>query len=285
MGRQVAQRIGAQIVSLDSMKIYRGMDIGTAKPDATTRGEVVHHLIDICEPHEPYSVADYLTDAAEAGARIEAAGDLPLFVGGTAMYLKALLEGLVEAPAADLAYRETLVQQARDEGIQALHARLEQVDAPSAGRIHPNDQRRVIRALEYHHATGRPISAVRTQWAGPPKRAAILVGLRWPRSILLERIDRRVERMFAMGLADEVQQIQSQGGFGRESSQAIGYKEVLSAGSPEAAMESIQRRTRQFAKRQMTWFRRFSAIHWIDVAAQTDLEHAVDEAVAVLASQ
>ena len=164
VGRELARRVGGQIVSVDSMKIYRRMDIGTAKPSAAERAAVPHHCIDVVEPSESFSVAQFVAHADRAIEAIDAAGDAVLAVGGTSLYIKALSEGLFEGPAAHEEVREEMRHRAREEGPAVLHAELAEIDPEAAGRIHPNDQRRIIRALEVYRTTGRRISELQEQW-------------------------------------------------------------------------------------------------------------------------
>jgi len=268
VGLLVAEALGAEVVSLDSMAVYRGMDIGTAKPSAEERAQVPFHLIDVCEPTEEFSAADYLRLAAEALAEVHARGRRVLFVGGTPMYLRLLLEGVFRGPKADWEFRRALRARAQTEGAEALHQELTRVDPEAARRLHPNDLRRIERALEVHHLTGRPLSELRqeNQVVVPgPKR---LVGLRRARTDLYRRIDERVERMWAAGLVEEVRRL-AERGFSRSASQALGYREVLRHLAGELtlaeARDLTQRHTRQFAKRQLTWFRSLPDISWVDV--------------------
>jgi tRNA dimethylallyltransferase len=179
VGREIARRIGGEIVSVDSMKVYRRMDIGTAKPGSAVRGEIPHHCIDVAEPSESFSVAQFVDCADAAIADIRNRGRVPLAVGGTSLYIKALSEGLFEGPSADRQIRAELAERAEREGLAALHAELARVDPASAERIHPNDQRRIVRALEVHRITGTPISELQTQWESQAARYdGVFVGLR-----------------------------------------------------------------------------------------------------------
>jgi tRNA dimethylallyltransferase len=259
----LAQRLDAEIVSMDSMALYRRMDIGTAKPTAEERRRVPHHLLDVLEPWESASVAWWLRRAADCCANISERGKRPLFVGGTPLYLKALLYGLFDAPPAEETIRRRLYAEADALGGAALHARLAAVDPVSAARLHPNDVRRVVRALEVWELTGRPLSAWQTQWstaANPPNDPRCLC-LDRPRAELYARIDARVERMIAEGLVEEVRALrQLERPLSREAAQALGYKEMFAyldgQADLTATVQRIQMRTRNFAKRQMTWFRR-----------------------------
>jgi tRNA dimethylallyltransferase len=259
VGLAIAQRIGAEIISLDSMAIYRGMDIGTAKPTSHQRSLVPHHLIDIIDPTEDFSLSRYV-DAAQAKIReIRARGKEVLFVGGTPLYLKALLRGMFHGPSADWAFRRKVHREARVAGIEVLHERLKLVDPLSAARLHPHDTRRIIRALEVHKLTGEPISHRQLQFDEVSDAQRVFV-LDWPRDQLDRRIDQRVEGMFESGLVEEVQQLLGRyHRLSRTATQAVGYWETIEflAGGltrPEA-IHRTRARTRRFARRQLTWFR------------------------------
>ena len=259
----LAPRLNAEIVSMDSMALYRDMDIGTAKPTAAERAQVPHHLVDVRDPWESASVAWWLDQAAAACTDITSRGKIPLFVGGTPLYLKALLCGLFDGPSADQAIRDRLIAEAAEIGSAALHRRLAEVDAAAATRIHPNDLRRIIRALEVHTLTGRPISDWQREWIPRPPTPTAERRVAWidrPRAELHERIDRRVEKMFADGLVDECRRLAALAQpLSREAGQALGYREILDSFQrpvPHAELvRAVQAHTRQFAKRQITWFR------------------------------
>lgn len=267
----LAERLDAEIISMDSMALYRRMDIGTAKPTAEDRRRVPHHLLDVLEPWESANVAWWLERARECCGDISGRGKRPLFVGGTPLYLKALLCGLFQGPPADETIRRRLGEEAADLGDAVLHARLAAVDPVSASRLHPNDVRRVIRALEVWELTGRPISDWQTQWNRQPASLEIgenhrCVYLDLPRAELYARIDARVERMIAEGWIDEVDALRRlQRPLSREAAQALGYKELFDYLDGHAdlaeATRQIQRRSRQYAKRQMTWFRHLPLCH------------------------
>ena len=260
VGAALARRLGAEVVALDSMTLYRGMDIGTAKPTLAERQEVPHHLIDVLDPWESASVAQYRGWARAKAEEIEAKGRRVLFVGGTALYLKALLRGLFEGPGADPDRRRALEDEAEKNGEAALHARLAALDPATAARLHPHDRRRVVRALEVFEATGRPLSAWQTEHARRADPAVPVFALERPRAELVDRINRRVLQMFADGLVEEVRRLQAgPQPIGPTAAQGVGYREVLDhlEGRLDEAetIERVQARTRQFAKRQMTWFR------------------------------
>jgi tRNA dimethylallyltransferase len=275
----LACRLDAEIVSMDSMALYRRMDIGTAKPNRDDRVKVPHHLLDVLDPWESASVAWWLERAAACCRDIVQRGKRPLFVGGTPLYLKALLNGLFEGPPADESIRRRLQDEAETVGGTVLHGRLAAVDPASASRLHPHDIRRVIRALEVWELTGRPISDWQTQWREADREGQLqrqlgssrsdlhspwtLLPPLWldlPRAQLYSRIDARVESMIAEGLVEEVRALrQLERPLSREASQALGYKEMFgyldgTADLPETICR-IQTRSRNFAKRQITWFR------------------------------
>jgi len=257
----LAERLGAEIVSMDSMALYRGMDVGTAKPGPDDRRRVPHHLLDVLDPWESASVAWWLRRAADCCRDIEARGRRVLFVGGTPLYMKALLYGLFDGPPADEELRRRLTEEAERLGSPALHARLVAVDAASAARLHPNDVRRIVRALEVWQLTGRPLSAWQTQWAVPPNAAdgRPVLFLNPPRAELYARIDARVRRMIADGLAEEVRALRRlPRPLSREAAQAVSYREMSDYLDGLAGLEEmivrIQTRSRNLAKRQLTWF-------------------------------
>jgi tRNA dimethylallyltransferase len=255
----LAAYLGAEVLALDSMTLYRGMDIGTAKPTEAERSAVPHHLIDVLDPWEHASVAEYLGRAVAAVADIRARGRVPLFVGGTPMYLKALLRGLFEGPPADPALRAELEAEADRHGDGALHARLAAIDPATAARLHPNDRRRIVRALEVAHATGRPLSALQKEHDRPAAGVRVVALVR-ERADLIDRIDRRVDAMFAAGLEDEVRRLRAaERPIHRVPAQGVGYAEVIDHLEGRltlgAAVERTKVRTRQFSRRQATWFR------------------------------
>lgn len=251
-----------EIVALDSMTIYRGLDIGTAKPTPADQEQVPHHLIDICDPSDDYSVAEYLLDAERTIRGILQRGRIPLFVGGSGLYLRSLLRGVFDGPTADESLRQRLTDELHAIGKQAFHARLQQVDPVTAARLSPQDVRRVLRALEVWELTGEPISSRQQQ---PPRKfvggGPAVFWLEPPRDWLHDRINRRVVEMFSSGWVDEVRQLRQRGVvLGRTASQALGYQEILAwldrdETDVNPLIADIQTRTRQFAKRQHTWFR------------------------------
>jgi tRNA dimethylallyltransferase len=279
VGCELAERLGAEIVSLDSMSLYRGMNIGTAKPDGAARARVPHHLIDLLDPHEEYSLAQFVRSAESTSREIIERGHVPLFVGGTGLYLRGLLRGVFEGPAADWGLRRELELFAEREGCLALHARLGRIDPALAARLPPADLRRVIRGIEVYELTGLPLSVQQREAPLPEtERPRHVYWLRPPRAWLYERIDRRVDEMFRSGLVREVEELLAGARApGKTARQALGYKEVighLEGGLPiEETIALIKTRTRQFAKRQHTWFRNLEECTAIEISgAETPAE-------------
>jgi tRNA dimethylallyltransferase len=268
VGIPLAQSLDAEIISMDSMAIYRGMDIGTAKPTPDQRQMVKHHVLDIVGPDEEFSIALYLRHVQSALMEIRGRGKSVLFVGGTPLYLKALVQGINEGPAADWAFRNEVMEEARRVGTESLHMRLQQVDPLSAAKLPPEDIRRIVRALEYHHLTGRPISHAQLHFDEAPAHAGKVFALQWARPSLHQRIHHRVDSMFAAGWVDEVRSLLAKyGNLGRTAGQAVGYREIIEhlrgSGNLQATIEQVKTRTRQFAKRQETWFRSIPSCNFI----------------------
>ena len=256
----LAQRLDAEIIALDSMTLYRGMDIGTAKPTIAEQGGVPHHLIDVLDPWQSSSVAEYRRWAIDAAGQIENRGRRVLFVGGTALYLKALLRGLFEGPGADPVLRGRLEREAAERGLSVLFERLSVLDPATAARLHPNDQRRIIRALEVIEISGQPLSRLQAEHDRPAPAGTLVFALQRSRGDLHERIHHRVDAMFAAGLVDEVHRLWSRDRPpSAVAAQAVGYREVIAMLKGRARLDEtidlVRTRTRQFAKRQGTWFR------------------------------
>lgn len=277
IGIALARHIGAEIISLDSMALYRGMDIGTAKPTSDQRAAVSHHLVDVVDPHEDFSLAQYV-DAAEACvADIRSRGRKVLFVGGTPLYLKAILRGIFEGPPADSTLRDRLQAEESDQP-GTLHRRLAEVDPVAAERLHPNDIRRLVRALEVFEKTATPISQWQQQFdRGLPADQCRVFLLDWPRELLYRRVNRRVEVMFEEGLVEEVAGLMTrERPLSKTAGQAVGYREVIEhlSGGPglEETIELVKTHTRQFAKRQWTWFRSLSECRPIPIDEPIDVE-------------
>jgi tRNA dimethylallyltransferase len=284
VGIQLAQRLDAEIISLDSMALYRGMDIGTAKPSTAEREAVPHHLLDVVNPNEEYSLSEYLDAAHDCAAQIRARGTPVLFVGGTPLYLKSLLRGAYQGPPADWEFRAQIEKELEDVGIDALHERLQVIDPLLAAKLHPRDKRRIIRALEVFRLTGQPLSHQQNQFDdGRPAAQSQVFVLHWPRELLHQRIEARVDQMFTAGLVDEVKHlVATYGELSRTAAQAVGYREVLtylklvpaennqSPQTLEQCIDQVKIRTRQFAKRQETWFRSLSECTFVPA----DVDHS-----------
>lgn len=266
---------------MDSTTIYRRMDIGTAKPTMAERGGIPHHLIDMIEPWESASVADYRAWAGAAMRAVDSRRRRLLFVGGTPLYLKALLRGLFEGPGSDAELRRRLEQQADYEGDAALHARLAAVDPATAARLHPNDRRRVVRALEVFELTGRPLSAFQVEHERPAPATVRVFALEPPRPALNKRIDRRVRDFFTQGLVEEVRALQAaERPLSSVAAQAIGYREVIEMLAGRSTLEEtislIQARTRRFSRRQATWFRGLDEVRPLPIADDENPEAIAD---------
>jgi tRNA dimethylallyltransferase len=290
---ELARRIGGEIVSADSMQVYRGLDILSAKPSPAERRSIPHHLIDVACPFDRFDVAAYVRLAGEAVAGILSRGRMPIVVGGSGMYVRALLDGIFTGPGRDAALRDRLEKQAAEEGLAALYGRLKKLDPEAAGRIHPNDKKRIVRALEVYELTGRRVSSLQTEWRGSPSppgdgvffsaalgRRTSLFGLRRGREDVKRRIDERVEQMFSLGAVKEIEdilrmKIEPDGTI----VQALGFGEIRGyldgRCSLAEAKEMLKKNTRAYAKRQHTWFKRDARIRWFDLApAEPETETA-----------
>lgn len=267
----LAERFDCDLISVDSALVYRGMDIGTAKPDATTLARVPHRLIDICDPSETYSAARFREDALAAMAEIRSRGRVPLLVGGTMLYFRALLRGLSPLPAADPEMRSRLEAELAELGLEQMHARLARVDPASAARIHPNDPQRILRALEVHALSGRPLSElIGTSPPAFPYRVLKLVRAPEERAVLHARIEARFRAMLAQGFEAEVRALWERGDLRADlpSMRAVGYRQMLMYIRDEIGYEDMVGRglaaTRQLAKRQFTWLRTEPDCNWVD---------------------
>ena len=285
LGRHLAGLVGGEIVSVDSMKVYRRMDIGTAKPTPEARAEVPHHCIDIVEPSESFSVAQYVEHADGAIEAIRAAGAIPLAVGGTSLYIKALSEGLFEGPSADPQIRIELLGRAEAEGPAALHDELAEADPQAAERIHPNDTRRIVRGLEVFRTCGKSLTELQKQWDSGEKRYdCVFIGLRRDKADQSGRINARVRRMMQAGLADEVRALLDESEpMSPTAAQAVGYAELIAhfrgECSLDEAVERIKINTRRLAKKQRTWHRRFDPIQWFDLATNAGVEETAQRII------
>lgn len=267
---EVCEQLGAEVLSLDSMQVYRGMDLGTAKADTAEQARCRHHLIDLVDPSERFDVQAWLAAAAEALQGVQTSGRRGLFVGGTGFYVAALLRGLFAGPPVDRGVRARVEARAAAEGAEALHRALAEVDPAAAEKLHANDVRRVVRAFEVLEQTGRTLSDWQREWEGEPSpraERARLVGLHVPTEVLDARIRRRTRAMLEGGWPDEARRLEDAGGLGKSAAQALGYAEALAVAlgklEVEDAIDTISLRTRQFARRQRTWYRKFP-ITWID---------------------
>jgi len=291
VGVELALRIGAEIASLDSMTVYQGLNIGTAKPSADDRQRVPHHLLDLVPPTEEFSLSEYVDAAHAKIVEIRGRGREVLFVGGTPLYLKALLRGVYQGPPADWDFRRQIEQELKSLPLEALHQRLVVIDPLLAARLHPNDKRRIIRGLEVFKLTGQRLSHLQTQFdEAQPAGATKVFVLSWPREALHCRIDERVEQMFAAGLVEEVRALLAKHGtLSRTAMQAVGYREVVeyvhsrdqwSRGEGDrrqetedgnnalsACIERVKIRTHQFARHQETWFRSLSECRFVEMNA------------------
>jgi len=263
---ELARLLPVEVVSCDSQAVYRGMDVGTAKPTPKERAEVPHHLVDVAEVGEEFSAARYVELADEAIADIHARGKLPLVVGGTGLYLSALLYGLAAAPPKDEAVRRRLEGEVRRLGAPALHARLAQVDPEAAARISPGDPVRIVRALEVWELTGKPITQFHREHPRRPRYRALVLGVTPPRDELYRRVDERAVRMFEGGLLEETRALARAPGARRQLERCIGYGEALDVlegrATPAEALARMQREQRRYAKRQLTWFRKMD-VRWL----------------------
>lgn len=281
-GVALAERIGAEILSLDSMSVYRGMDVGTAKPSQTLQQRVPHHLINLVDPSEEFSLAEYVELAEKTCRQVLDREKTPLFVGGTGLYLRGILRGVFEGPPAQWEYRRELQKQAKSEGPGSVHRLLREVDPVAAANLHPNDTRRIIRALEVFHATGRPLSEQQQQGPLPgDRRPPHVYWLSPPRDWLYARINARVEAMIEAGLIEEVQKLLSADRpLSRTAAQALGYKEVVDylnrQGGLVDCVEQIQTHTRQFAKRQHTWFRNLEECKPVEMTGRESPEELAE---------
>jgi tRNA dimethylallyltransferase len=267
---RLAERLDGEIVNADSMQLYRGLDIGTAKPSQELRHRVPHHLIDIADPDQEFSASDFRREAAKAIADIAGRGKRAFIVGGTGLYIRALLQGLVDSPSGAGEVRMELEEEARQHGNEALLGELAKVDPVTAERLHPNDLLRIVRALEVYRMTGNPISQQRSSHGfSGDYYWPLKLGLMVERGELYERIDRRVERMMCDGLVEEVRTLLGRGFSPQmKALRSIGYRQICAYLSGEYSLSEgvrlMQRDTRRYAKRQMTWFGNDKEIKWVE---------------------
>jgi tRNA dimethylallyltransferase len=281
VGVAVARLIDAEIISLDSMKVYRGMDIGTAKPSPRDREQAAIHMLDLIDPSESFSVGEFLSKARDLVEQIHGRGRRVLFLGGTAFYLNCLINGLFDVPVSDPALRVSLQAEAEEKGTLYLHGRLRGADPDSAAAIHPHDLKRIVRALEVIQTTGAPMSRLkRDHTVRVVKNRIVPAGLRWPAEITSARVRARTKRMIDLGLVEEVRRILEGSGFGPEAGKAIGYREIVGflhgRHSLSDASEAINRHSLRFVRKQATWYRRFEEIRWFEPQSANDLSVIVD---------
>ena len=285
---ELAQSLDAEIISIDSMKVYRRMDIGTAKPPREALERITYHLIDVVEPSDPFSVGAFLDAASQAIEQIKSRNRYIIAVGGTALYIKSLLYGLFEETGSDERIRSELRARADSEGLTELHRELSSIDPVAAARINPNDARRIIRALEVYTITGKPISSFQKQWeTRQPKHDWSIIGLRRDKTDASSRINRRVKKMIEAGLVDEVKALlDEEKPLSKQARCAIGYAEIIEYLNGQmdlkGAIEKIKINTRRLAKGQRTWFKTFSNVHWLDIAPNEQNESVLDRTKALL---
>ncbi|UCD35097.1 MAG: tRNA (adenosine(37)-N6)-dimethylallyltransferase MiaA [Nitrospiraceae bacterium] len=267
----LAQALDTEIISADSMLVYRHMDIGTAKPSPQEREEVRHHFIDILNPDQAFSAGLFREKALAIIGDLHGRGKIPLVVGGTGLYIASLTRGLFRGPAADEAMRTALAAAQRESGAEYLYEKLKSVDPDAAGKIEPNDSRRIIRALEVYYSESRAMSEMQRHSTAPPEYDFLKIGLTRDRKELYRMIEARVDRMMEEGLLEETEELLKMNP-GRTALQALGYKEIKMFLDHEAdldeAVRLIKKRTKMFAKRQYTWFRKEHDVHWVDVTGR-----------------
>ncbi|MFG0315652.1 MAG: tRNA (adenosine(37)-N6)-dimethylallyltransferase MiaA [Planctomycetota bacterium JB042] len=284
VGLEVARRLGAEIVGMDSIKVYRGLSIGAAAAEPAAPGDPRLHLVGIADPTRPFSVGRWVDAARDAAQEIERRGARVLFLGGTPLYLRALLRGFFQGPPAQPALRERLESEAAEAGVDALHERLRTIDPDAAERIFRGDLKRICRALEVFEVTGRTITALQREGTERPfDRELRAVGLRVAPELHRRRIEERVDRMIARGLVGEVRDLLARGALAGEAANAIGYRETAAhlrgELSLEAMREAIVVDTRQLVRKQNKWFRRFPEVTWIDRTAGTTNDELVRRVV------
>ena len=284
----LAKSVGAEIISIDSMKVYRRMDVGTAKPPKEARAALKYHLIDVVEPSDSFSVGAFLELAYKAIEQIKSRKKPIIAVGGTALYIKALLYGLFEGPGTNEQIRAELRARAQAEGLAQLHRELTKIDPVAADRINPNDSKRIIRALEVYKTTGKPISSLQKQFnAKKPVHDWTIIGLRREKIDANNRINRRVKKMIAAGLVDEVRSLLAEEKpLSPQARCAIGYAEIIDYLTGQIGLENatelIKKKTRRLAKNQRTWFKTFKNVHWLDIEPNEPLEKTLDRTKALL---
>ena len=291
IGFTVAQKIKGEIISADSMLFYRGMDIGTAKPPPGMRELVPHHFIDIIDPWESYSVGKYVDDVETLINNVGSEDRKFLIVGGSPLYIKGLVDGIFNGPEADWNIRRELEEIAENNGNLYIHDILQKIDPVKAGELHPNDLRRIIRAIEVYKITGEPVSVLQEQYKLARKNYQFkIMCIMREREDIYRRINERVETMFDKGLVDEVKSLlDNPEGLSKQAKQALGYKEVLQylddGLTLDDAKDMVKLNTRRFAKRQMTWFRGFPDVQWLEAEKHEGPESIAEEIITLLKSE
>jgi tRNA dimethylallyltransferase len=285
----VAEKIGGEIISADSRQVYRYMDIGTAKPSKEERERVKHYFIDELNPDEEFNAGVFGERGREIIEDIFSRGKVPIVVGGSGLYVKSLIDGFFEGPAGDWELREILYRKAERLGKGALYEELKKVDPASAEKIHPNNLKRVIRALEVYYLTGKPISQLQSEMKPEINFETVQIGLNWDRKKLYKRIEERVDMMIEQGLIEEVKRLRELGyDKNLNALQTVGYKEVFDyldgIISYDRMIYLIKRNSRRYAKRQLTWFRQDKRIIWIDVDERTDFNELADKVIDIYKS-
>ncbi len=284
---ELAKKLDGEIVSVDSMKVYRRMDIGTAKPSKERLTEIKHHLIDVVEPSKSFSVDTFLNLTDQAVKDIQSRNKPVIAVGGTAMYIKAMLYGIFEGPGTDENIRKNLKEQIASVGLEELHKKLTTIDPEAASRIHQNDEKRIVRALEVYELTGKPISSFQNQFSAEPKSDWLVIGLQRDKEDASGRINSRVKKMIELGLVDEVKSLLAEEKpLSMQAKCAIGYAEIINylegKETLEKSIEQIKINTRRFAKAQRTWFKTFRFTNWLNLAPDDKVEQVLDRALTLL---
>jgi tRNA dimethylallyltransferase len=285
---ELAKKLDAEILSIDSMKVYRRMDIGTAKPSKDAQKQLNYHLIDIVEPSKSFSVDRFLNLADQAVKQIELKNKPVVAVGGSAMYIKAMLYGIFEGPGTNEQIRKQLKEQIVQTSLEELHKELSAIDPPAAEKIHRNDEKRIIRALEVYQLTGKPISSFQQQFDLPaPKGNWKIIGLRREKEEENKRMNARVKKMIEAGLVDEVKSLLAEENpLSLQACSAIGYAEIIDyltdKETLEKTVEQIKINTRRFAKAQRTWFKTFKNVDWLDISNDDAVEDILKKTIAIL---
>ena len=283
IGIELAEKLGGEIVSADSRQMYRSMNIGTAKPSPEDMQKIPHHMIDVVNPDEEYTVADYACGAHAAIKSISEKGKIPVMVGGSGLYIRAVIDGIFPGPGSDMKIRGKLEIEAKENGLASLYGRLCKVDPAASHRIHPRDMRRIIRALEIYEITGKPISLLQEEGKKKePEYKTVMIGLNRPRKELYRRIEERVEEIFQHGFIEEVKTLL---GKGYEESlismEALGYREVVMFLRGKTSIDLVKRKVKQnichYARRQLIWFRKDKRITWFNIEDEEDCEETVEK--------